>query len=145
MATLSLLFSAIYGITSGADCDRAIEWIKNVTTLDPSDPSSKFVECYRCACSEISSAYRCVQVTADWGVSETEAASVECPPAICGTFYGSTKYAGNSWWNQTNSESFCVCQDDGTALCSSSYEEILSDSLLNEAFGKLCDLHGFMG
>eukprot|EP01083_Nonionella_stella_P224069 797903_1 len=229
MATLSLLFSAIYGITSGADsiefewnstsgicsvetpsgfvamsdaitdtaaqavisnpdgvcmyemscevsewvwprassysscicpecgCDTlgAIEWVKKVTIFD-SSTSSKFVECYRCECSELFTVafgdgttpaigYRCVQVTADWGVSESEAASVVCPQTSCGTFNGAIKYAGNTWWNQTNSESFCVCQDDGTALCSSSYEEILSDSLLNDAFDKGCDPLGLMG
>eukprot|EP01083_Nonionella_stella_P220666 789279_1 len=38
-----------------------------------------------------------------------------------------------TWWDSSNDESFCLCQSDGTALCSQSYAEILSNSALKEA------------
>eukprot|EP01083_Nonionella_stella_P099815 280766_1 len=39
----------------------------------------------------------------------------------------------DTWWDSSNDESFCLCQSDGTALCSQSYAEILSNSALKEA------------
>eukprot|EP01083_Nonionella_stella_P099814 280765_1 len=44
----------------------------------------------------------------------------------------------DTWWDSSNDESFCLCQSDGTALCSQSYAEILSNSALKDALLSEC-------
>eukprot|EP01083_Nonionella_stella_P099813 280764_1 len=45
----------------------------------------------------------------------------------------------DTWWDSSNDESFCLCQSDGTALCSQSYAEILSNSALKEELFSLVE------
>eukprot|EP01083_Nonionella_stella_P048677 129992_1 len=114
---------------------------------------TSFTYCYDCKCSDQSSwtygdgsaiprAYSCTTLTYEMGLDDAEIAAFPCPPPICGTFNGEIKYEGYSWLDQsdTSGERFCLCQSDGNALCSSSYEGIVSDPLLNEKFTG-CDIH----
>eukprot|EP01083_Nonionella_stella_P198593 729033_1 len=128
-------------------CDTlgAIEYFKKV------DDSSAY--CYACECSALPTYTYGDGITAVNGYEscdtvssyyfDSEVPSFPCPPPRCGPFDGETYYPDDTWWNQTNPESYCLCQDDGTPLCSQSYEEILSDSLLNDEFDECSsDLRG---
>eukprot|EP01083_Nonionella_stella_P000845 2426_1 len=122
-----------------------IEYVKEV------DESS--AGCWACECEDQSTSlfgdgsatlrgYRCTRVKYSVYLLDVEAsiAAFPCPPPICGTFDGEIRYEGDTWWDSSNEESYCLCQSDATVVCSQSYDEILSTPALKEEFDDECEL-----
>eukprot|EP01084_Bolivina_argentea_P106378 190375_1 len=136
-------------------CDTldSIQYVKKVENSCVTSDPLYYATCYNCSCEEQSwsfygngsanvRGYSCKSLTHGSFVSDSEAASFPCPPAYCGTATGIIQlrnvYEGDTWWDDSDASKYCLCQSDATALCSQSYDEILSNPLLNEKFDKDC-------
>eukprot|EP01083_Nonionella_stella_P000245 750_1 len=103
-------------------------------------------DCFECDCILFSGAntggYQCDLPI--YRYIEIEPKSRVCPPVQCvkGAWSSASYWEGDVWWdtieNDPTCQTLCVCQSDGTPLCSTTYSDIVANPVLLNAFKVVC-------